>query len=71
MNLNIPEYFFDIGDCCLNNSLSDICVRSNMTCIAEELGDGKCQDYNNGKLCDLIWEIVVHICKWIGKIIRT
>ena len=52
MTLNTPEYFFDIGDCCLNNSLSDICVRSNMTCIAEELGDGKCQDYNNGKLCD-------------------
>lgn len=55
MTLNIPEYFFDVGDCCLNKSLNrpdDICVRSNIYCVTEELGDGKCQDYNNGKLCD-------------------
>ena len=60
MVYNFPENY-----CCLNeeslndlsylympNKYHDICVASNMSCIAEELGDGKCQDYNNAKLCD-------------------
>ena len=28
------------------------CILSNTFCIEEELGDGICQDYNNGPLCD-------------------
>ena len=28
------------------------CIRSNVYCIPHELGDGICQDHNNGPLCD-------------------
>ena len=28
------------------------CIMSNNFCITEELGDGKCQDHNNGPFCD-------------------
>ena len=31
---------------------SNICVNSNIYCIKNELGDGICQDYNNGPYCD-------------------
>ena len=29
-----------------------ICIPNNLVCNATQLGDGKCQDYNNGPLCD-------------------
>ena len=64
---NIDKYFFDIGDCCLEFNLYEemtcrfeavyvecpqhTCIRSNNFCIAEELGDGICQDHNNGPFC--------------------
>ena len=28
------------------------CVKSNIYCIPNEVGDGICQDYNNGPYCD-------------------
>ena len=28
------------------------CIKSNIFCIEEELGDGKCQDHNNSPYCD-------------------
>ena len=28
------------------------CILSNMFCVQEELGDGKCQDHNNSPFCD-------------------
>ena len=28
------------------------CIKSNLFCIPEELGDGICQDHNNGPFCD-------------------
>ena len=64
LNLNKDKYFFDIGDCCLDEEFKcrlgadyvdcpqNSCIRSNNFCIAEELGDGLCQDYNNGPYCD-------------------
>ena len=64
LNFNKDKYFFDIGDCCLDEEMKcrfgadyvdcpqDPCIRSNNFCIAEELGDGLCQDYNNGPYCD-------------------
>ena len=33
---------------CLDNP----CIKSNNFCIPEELGDGICQDHNNGPFCD-------------------
>ena len=30
----------------------DICINSNTFCVRHELGDGTCQDHNNGPLCD-------------------
>ena len=30
----------------------DVCVKSNIYCNAAQLGDGICQDYNNGPFCD-------------------
>ena len=30
----------------------DSCIESNNYCIADELGDGICQDHNNGPHCD-------------------
>ena len=75
---NNIENYFDVGDCCLNNTRcvfdsypdlkpqdipigtetkhpcpEDICVKSNIYCISSQLGDGLCQDHNNGPLCDL------------------
>ena len=29
-----------------------VCIPNNLVCNATQLGDGKCQDYNNGPLCD-------------------
>ena len=74
INYNTEEYFFDVGDCCLELDLSseygcsykdmitgaiedvycpeNTCIKSNNFCIPEELGDGICQDHNNGKYCD-------------------
>ena len=64
---NRVEYFFDIGDCCLSGDdfkcqytngtksqlcLENPCIVSNNFCIPEELGDGVCQDHNNGPFCD-------------------
>ena len=76
---NNVENYFDVGDCCLDNTLCakyiyytgnrlysslvndfnnyidcplDICVKSNIYCNVTQLGDGICQDYNNGPLCD-------------------
>ena len=28
------------------------CIRSNIFCVEEELGNGICEDYNNGPYCD-------------------
>ena len=75
LNYNKGQYFFDIGDCCLDvdqtgYSYSHIyancrmgeyeftycpenpCIKSNNFCIPKELGDGICQDHNNGPYCD-------------------
>ena len=66
---NQDKYFFDIGDCCLNedqlqcSSLDGnlgkcpekTCIQSNNFCIPEELGDGICQNHNNGPYCD--WDL--------------
>ena len=71
-NYNKAEYFFDIGDCCMEMGPDTICqyveletqertcvpcpenqcIISNNFCIAEELGDGICQDHNNGPYCE-------------------
>ena len=34
------------------NSAENVCIQSNIFCNEEELGDGICQAYNNGPLCD-------------------
>ena len=68
LNLNQEKYFFDVGDCCLEvhdfeamtcrfeeedvECPQNVCIPSNNFCIAEELGDGICQDYNNGPYCN-------------------
>ena len=68
LGFNNQEYFFDIGDCCLENPTcmsqtflstgrdlfcdEDICIKSNLFCVKEELGDGICQGHNNGPYCD-------------------
>ena len=68
LNLNQDKYFFDVGDCCLEvhafekmtcrfeeenvECPQNVCIPSYNFCIAEELGDGLCQDYNNGPFCD-------------------
>ena len=63
LNYNKPEHFFDFGDCCmeqldcrLDNQFvycpDNPCIKSNMFCIPEELGDGICQDHNNSPYCD-------------------
>ena len=68
LDLNQAKYYFDVGDCCrdfhefekmtckfkehLVKCPPDPCIRSNNFCIAEELGDGICQDHNNGPYCD-------------------
>ena len=65
LTLNNRENYFDVGDCCIDNPkcLSSIlsfhfeecpenpCIQSNIFCISEELGDGICQDHNNGPFC--------------------
>ena len=52
LELNTKEYFFDVGDCCLDEPVCrsggypqaiqpcpiSICVRSNIFCVPEELG---------------------------------
>ena len=30
----------------------DVCIESNAYCVNDQLGDGTCQDHNNGPLCD-------------------
>ena len=75
LDLNTKEYFFDIGDCCLQDRIcvkdelvgtftyftyiktevtcpDNPCIESNQYCIEHELGDGICQDHNNGPYCD-------------------
>ena len=64
LDLNSKEYFFDIGDCCqmdticVENRFDQVtcpdhpCIESNQYCIEHELGDGICQDHNNGPYCD-------------------
>ena len=68
LGFNNQEHFFDIGDCCLENPIcksstfvspgkdpfcgEDICIKSNLFCVKEELGDGICQGHNNGPYCD-------------------
>ena len=64
---NNADNFFDIGDCCLPiqdltcmNEISynyftcpdNLCIESNNFCIPGQLGDGICQDHNNGPFCD-------------------
>ena len=69
---NTEEFFFDIGDCCLDAEFLQCrlkfmnqtdfvtvdcpavssCIWSNIYCVPEELGDGNCQDHNNGPFCD-------------------
>ena len=67
LDLNNNENYFDIGDCCLENPAclstiftsfitdepcpENVCIQSNIFCISEELGDGICQDHNNGPFC--------------------
>ena len=51
INLNNAENFFDAGDCCLPE-FEELCINSNLFCNEETLGDGICQDFNNGPLCD-------------------
>ena len=68
LNLNQAKYFFDVGDCCREfHKFEEMtckfeehyeecpkytCIPSNNFCIAKGLGDGICQDYNNGPYCD-------------------
>ena len=68
LGFNTEEYYFDIGDCCLENAQcmsstllstkgdgdceENICIQSNIFCVKEELGDGICQGHNNGPYCD-------------------
>ena len=68
LGFNSKEYFFDIGDCCLENPIcmsstflstasdpfceADNCIKSNLFCVKEELGDGICQGHNNGPFCN-------------------
>ena len=70
LHLNQAKYYFDAGDCCLDETKCFLqsdwkysilpiscpeenpCIRSNNFCILENLGDGICQDYNNGPFCD-------------------
>ena len=62
---NNAENFFDIGDCCLpiqdlactqQNAVGSCpdkaCIKSNNFCIPHQLGDGICQDHNNGPFCN-------------------
>ena len=62
---NNAENFFDIGDCCLpiqdlactqQNAVGScpdkVCIKSNNFCIPHQLGDGICQDHNNGPFCN-------------------
>ena len=68
LGFNNKEHFFDIGDCCQEDPTcmsstfvstardefcpENVCIESNIFCVEEELGDGICQGYNNGPLCD-------------------
>lgn len=64
LKFNNKEFFFDIGDCCFEWTSKHFngdtlkyeytyphCIKSNNFCIPEELGDGICQDHNNGPFC--------------------
>ena len=46
--LYFPNSTHNIVDCPKESP----CVPSNIYCVPEELGDGRCQDYNNGQFCD-------------------
>ena len=65
LSLNNVKNYFDVGDCCLPDTyclIEDtishvpcpemVCIQSNIFCVPEELGDGVCQDYNNGPYCN-------------------
>ncbi len=47
--LNNMTFFFDGGDCCLNQSESDYCFKGLEFCVKSEIGDSICQDYNRGR----------------------
>ena len=60
---NNAENFFDVGDCCLpiqdlacaqeyGPCPDEVCIESNNFCIPHQLGDGICQDHNNGPFCN-------------------
>ena len=49
--LNNVDNWFDAGDCCYEQPIKN-CYQSNAFCLHDTLGDGICQDYNNGPLCD-------------------
>ena len=51
LDLNNVDKFFDAGDCCLDESNLN-CKKSNVICNSNKIGDGKCQDYNNGPNCN-------------------
>ena len=50
-DLNRVQYFFDAGDCCIDENDRN-CLKSNSYCDENTLGDGNCQDHNNGPKCD-------------------
>ena len=60
---NNAENFFDVGDCCLpiqdlacaqeyGPCPDEVCIESNNFCIPHQVGDGICQDHNNGPFCN-------------------
>ena len=54
-NLSCRRVFSNLGIMDWETSFcpeNDPCIKSNLFCIQEELGDGICQDHNNGPFCD-------------------
>ena len=45
-------HFFNETDYIKKYCPANPCIRSNMFCVQEELGNGLCEDYNNGPYCD-------------------
>ena len=44
--------FFNESDYVDKYCPTNPCIRSNIFCVEEELGNGICEDYNNGPYCD-------------------
>ena len=44
--------FFNITDEIQKYCPENPCIKSNIFCVQEELGNGRCEDYNNGPYCD-------------------